>query len=60
MGKMFEDSKIGVDLCHDSGTANLQDDRRATAKRGPMYLRDRGGGVGLGIKIGIGPPLNSI
>ena len=52
MGKMLEDSQIGVDLCHDPGAANLQDDRRAAGERGPMYLRDRGSGVGFALKIG--------
>src|ERR1700730_13938046 len=55
-GKMFEDPQVGGDLWRDSGAANLQDYRRAAGKGGPVYLRDRGGGVGFALKIG--KPLN--
>src|SRR5262245_42297155 len=49
---MLQDSQIGVDLCHDSGATYLQDYRRAAGERGPMYLRDRGSGIGFALKIG--------
>ena len=39
-GKALEDSEISVDLCLDSGTANLQDHWRAAGEFGPVYLRD--------------------
>jgi hypothetical protein len=47
MGKTLKDAQIGVDFRCDAGSANLQDDRRPTGERGPMYLGTRGGGVGL-------------
>ena len=50
-GEMLEDPQVGVDLCDDTGTANLQDDRRAVGELGPMHLRDGGGGVRLAIEI---------
>src|SRR5262249_59776645 len=52
MGKMLEDAQIGVDFRCDAGSANLQDDRRPTWERGPMYLRNRGGGVGPAFQTG--------
>src|SRR5262245_33160613 len=52
MGKMLEDAQIGVDFRCDAGSANLQDDRRPTGERGPMYLGNRGGGVGLAFQTG--------
>ena len=39
MGKVLEDSEISVDLCLDSGAANL-DHWRAAGEFGPVYLRD--------------------
>jgi hypothetical protein len=40
MRNAIEDSEIGVDLCLDSGTPNLQDHWRAAGEFGPVYLRD--------------------
>src|SRR5262245_39067181 len=52
MGKMLEDAQIGLDFRCDAGSANFQDDRRPAGERGPMYLGNRGGGVGLALQIG--------
>src|SRR5262249_31265234 len=52
MGEMLEDSQIGVDLRRDPGAANLQDHGRAADERRPVYLCDRGGGVGLSLETG--------
>src|SRR5262245_12398636 len=40
MRKAIEQPEIGVDLCLDPGTPNLQDHRRAAGERGPVDLRN--------------------
>src|SRR5215468_1793476 len=52
MGNAIEDSDISVNLCLDSGTPNLQDHWRAAGEFGPVYLRNRGGSVGIALNVG--------
>src|SRR5262249_48374425 len=52
MRKAIEESEISVDLCLDPRTPNLQDHWRAAGEFGPVYLRNRGGSVGLALNVG--------
>src|SRR6516225_7600321 len=52
MGKAIDELEINVDLFLDPGTPNLQDHWRAAGEFGPVYLRNRGGGVGVALNIG--------